>query len=182
VIRSSSHRDEYERLMGAGWSSSSLEKYAYHRYGEDVPASTFRLYRAKYEIKPPDSKMRGKEIDPDRTHDVVAARQELIALQMERIGIDAQHERDMKKLFGTTSREIALLSGLLTEAKADLQDLGLFPKAGEVVTVKSSGPEPESLPKARTLAEAIGGGAPSEDVGLARVLHMMLPPSPPPGA
>jgi hypothetical protein len=179
VIVSSAQREEYVRLMESGWSSMALERYAYHRYGEDIPASTFRAYKAKRGIKVEVSVMRGRDIDPDRTHDVVATRQELIALQMARIGIDAQHERDMKKLFGTTRGEISLLSMLLDAAKGDLQDLGLFPKAGETITVKGDGPDPESIPKARTLAEAMGDGtALAESSDLAKVLHLLLPTKP----
>lgn len=158
--------------MRAGWSSVALERYASHRFGEDIPSSTFRSYKRRAHIEIETSKLLGKEIDPDKTADVVATRQELIALQLDRIGIDAKHERDMSKLFSSTGREIELLSKLLDSAKADLQDLGVFPVAAQEMHV-TSGPGPADAPKYASLGDVISDPSRSEE--MAKVLHMVLP-------
>lgn len=109
VIGGSPHRDEYVRLMKAGWSSATLERYAAWRYGKDVPASTFRQYKKRQKLDVQTSRLLNASfVDPDALPDVLTKRQELIALQTERLAIDAEHERNMRKLFGTTKGEIAL--------------------------------------------------------------------------
>lgn len=172
MIGGSPHRDEYVRLMEAGWSSMALERYARHRYGEDVPAATFRTYKRRAKIVTDVSKF-GEIVDPEKMIDVLRTRSELVQLQMERIRIDHDHERTMGKLFGSTSREIDLLAKLLDQSKADQQDLGLFPKAGETLHVDLPRPSGETAPRHRSLAEALGIEE-TQQADVAKVLHLAL--------
>lgn len=165
VIGQSMHRDEYVRLMKAGWSSATLERYAAWRCGEDIPASTFREYKKKLKLDVQTSRLLNASFDTDAIPDVLAKRQELIALQTDRIAIDAAHERSMTKLFASTRSEIALLNNLLTDLRHDLESAGIL-GAERVAGV----PE-EELPRARTLAEVFSG----DERELAKVLHMVLP-------
>lgn len=173
VIENSSHREEYDRLLKAGWSSVSLERYAQFRYGEDVPSSTIRTYRQRQpwaaEVK---VERFGEILDPERAVDVLGERAALIKLQVDRIAIDHKHEKEMGKLFGSTRGEIATLSSLLDAHKADLQDLGLMGKAGETLTV-NTGAEQADAPRSPSLSEALGVD-PKDEAGMARVLHMRL--------
>ena len=165
VIGQSMHRDEYVRLMKAGWSSASLERYAAWRNGEDIPASTFRTYKKRLKLDVQRSRVLDASFDTDALPDVLTKRLELIELQTQRLAIDAQHERDMRKLFGTTKNEIALLNTLLNEMRQDLADVGML---GENKTE----PEPEiDLPKHKTLGDVLAG----DEQQLAEVLHMILP-------
>jgi hypothetical protein len=162
-------------MMEAGWSSFAMERYAWHRFGEDVPASTFRAFKAKQHIVARSDRF--SQTDPDSLVDVVAARADLIRLQQARVAIDWGHEQKMMKLFSNNRSEIALLAQLLTEHRVDLQDLGLLPKAGEMLEIRASQP-PEELPRHRSLAEALGqpGVAEETERQLARVLHLAVPP------
>lgn len=175
VIGGSPHRDEYVRLMENGWSSLAIERYAWHRYGEDVPASTVRSYKARHSIV---AKQVFEDVPVDDALDVVSGRAELIRLQQSRIRMDVKLEQGMNKLFSTTRAEIELLARLLTEHKVDLQDLGLLPKAGLTVGVQTQDPGPSraDAPRARTLAEAIGGAVtPEVERQIARVIHLAVP-------
>lgn len=173
VIGNSPNRDVYVRLMEGGWSSLSLERFASHRYAEDIPASTFRTYKSRSSIVTDVSRY-GDIVDPEKMIDVLRTRSELVQLQMERIRIDHEHEKSMSKLFGSTSREIDLLAKLLDQTKADQQDVGLFPKLGESVTITAKqGPSAGEAPKHRSLAEALGA-APESGRELAKVLHLAL--------
>lgn len=171
MVGSSSNRDEYVRLMEAGWSSLALERYAAYRYGEDIPSKTLREYRLKHGIE---RKVKPFErVDADQVVDVVGARAELIRLQQARISIDWTHEQAMSKLFTSSRAEIALLSVLLSDHKADLQDLGVMPKAGEKVEIIAT-PSATEIPRALTLGALFG--MPDADhaavAGLARSLHL----------
>ena len=175
VIGRSSNRDEYVRLMENGWSSLTLERYAAYRYGEEIPASTFRTYRSKHEIVVKNGVKPMKGVEPDQVVDVIGKRAELIRLQEARIAIDVQHETMMAKLFGSTRGEIATLNALLDSHKADLQDLGLLPKAGEKITINDGRqPTAADAPKARTLGDLLGapGADPAMQSALARSLHL----------
>jgi len=165
VIGSSMHRDEYLRLMKAGWSSATLERYAAWRCGEDIPASTFRQYKKRMKLDVQTSRLLNASFDTDAVPDVLVKRQELIALQTERIAIDAQHERGMGKLFGTTKAEIALLNTLLTDMRTDLVEAGVIGDS-RVEAV----PELD-LPRHRTLSEVL----PGDEAEWAKVLHMAMP-------
>jgi hypothetical protein len=171
VVASSPHRAEYERLLGVGWTSMSLERYALHRYGEDIPAVTFRLYRKKLGLVRPSAQYRA--VVPESMVDVLGTRAELIALQKARIAVDWNHEQQMAKLFGTTRSEIQVLSGLLDAHKADLQDLGVFPKAGEKLTINGLPVSPDESPRARSLAEALGVEV-ADEAEVAKLLHLSL--------
>jgi hypothetical protein len=162
-------------MMEVGWSSFALERYAWHRFGEDIPASTFRSFKAKSGIVARGDRFSAS--DPDALVDVVSARADLIRLQQARVAIDWEHERAMKKLFSNNRAEIALLGALLTEHRVDLQDLGLLPKAGEMLEVRALKGS-EELPRHRSLADALGEAGVSEatERQLARVLHMAVPP------
>jgi hypothetical protein len=173
VVGKSQHRDEYVRLMEAGWSSLALERYALHRYAEEIPASTFRTYRAKQQISVPVSPW--KNVDAEKTLDTLGIRAQLIQLQIARIEIDAKHEGEMSKLFGTTRGEIQTLNALLDSHKADLQDLGLFPKSADVVAVTPTQQgDGEVAPRARSLGDVLGKTG-TDTAAMAKVLHMALP-------
>lgn len=181
VIGGSPHRDEYVRLMENGWSSLAIERYAFHRYGEEIPASTVRSYRkrSKIEVK----KSPWVEIlkdAPEGALDVLSIRAEMITMQRARIAIDAKHEQDMTKLFGTTRGEMAELGRMLDAYKDDLQDLGLMPKAGQSLEVTGGGgsplipatPDGVVAPKAKSLGELLGTTDPEVERQMARVIHM----------
>lgn len=171
VVAASPHVEDYERLLAAGWSSLSLEQYAAYRYGEAISSQTFRRYRAKRKIVPRPSPY---ESHSDELVDPVATRAALIRLQERRIAVDAGHElgtsSPINKLFNTTRFEIRLLSELLDAHKADLQDLGLFPKAGEKIVV-SQAPAPAQTTGYQTLGEMFEI-AEDDAVEVAKVLHL----------
>jgi hypothetical protein len=175
VVGNSEHRDEYVRLMRAGWTSLSLEAYARYRYAEDIPASTFRSYKARQKIEVKQSGLLSQVMDVDEAPDVIAVRQELIALQIGRIGIDVKHERDMSKLFSTTRGEIALLNSLLTDLKTDLQDAGLMGQATRGEDAVQPAQDGGVIPRAATLGDLMGL-APENQTEAARLLHLVLPP------
>jgi hypothetical protein len=174
VIGSSPHRDEYVRLLKAGWSSLALERYAAFRYGEDIPAQTFRGYRARL-------KKQGEQVEPykkvevDQTIDVIGERANLIRLQRERIKIDWEHEQSMKKLFSSLSREITVLNSLLDSHKADLQDVGVLPKSPDEIRVTTRQEQQAQAPRWMTLGEIVGGLDKETEADLARSLHNVIP-------
>src|SRR5262245_61304666 len=87
VVGGSPHRDDYVRLMEAGWSSATLERYAAFRYGEEISDRAFRRYRARRGIADPRT-LRDDEKHPfDQPIDVLQERLDLIALQKARIDI-----------------------------------------------------------------------------------------------
>lgn len=170
LVSRSSHAEEYERLLRNGWSSTSLERYAAHRFGEQISSASFRRFRARKKITVTPSPF--AKVAVEDALDVVAGRAELIQLQRERIGIDVEHERSMNKLFGSTRGELRLLGDLLTEHLADLQALGLMPRAGDKLEI-TAGPAPGEAPKTLTLGELLGT-TDGETTGMARVLHLRL--------
>lgn len=185
VIGGSPHREEYVRLIGAGWSSFALERYAQHRFGEEIPASTFRSYKNRSKIKVEESPWKAivDGIQKDGAVDVLAVRSEMITLQRARIAIDAQHEADMKKLFSTTRGEMAELGRMLDAYMGDLQALGVMPspkgglvvEAGPSIRPPQAGdatPDGQSLPKAKTLGELLGTQDPEIERQMAKVLHL----------
>lgn len=172
VVGNSPNREEYVRLMKAGWTSIALERYAMYRYGEDVPASTIRTYRNRLGIKI-EPTFSVERVDPEAMIDPLRSRAELIQLQQARIRIDVKHEQDMGKLFGSTKAEIRELANLLTEHKSDLQDMGLFPKAGEKLEIThpdqvGSG---SLVPRMQTLGELFGTDDDAQVISMARKLH-----------
>jgi hypothetical protein len=189
VIGNSPHRDDYIRLMKDGWSSVALERYALWRYQEQIPASTFRTYRSSknrdwnVSTSTFNASRQNAEhaLDPDVLLDLLHERAELIRLQKARIAIDHEHEVAMRKLFGSTAREIEVLDKLLQASKGDLQDLGLFPKAGETVQINArvgalspdvDDPQNRSRP---TLASVLAMADPAHALQVARALHEALP-------
>lgn len=173
VIGRSPHRDEYVRLLEAGWSSLALERYAAFRYGEEIPASTIRTFKQRKKIVVKVSPF--KSIDADQVVDVIGDRAELIRLQQARIAIDVEHEQQMKKLFSTTRGEIATLNALLDAHKADLQDIGVLPRAGQKIEIDDRrGPTAEEAPRAATLGALLGApdADPEVQSQLARVIWM----------
>jgi hypothetical protein len=179
VVSRSPHREEYARLLEAGWTSTSMERYALHRYGEDIPAVTFRLYRKRIGCTQRPTKY--GSVTPESMVDILGARAEMIALQQARIAVDWGHEHSMAKLFGSTKAEIALLSQLLDAHKSDLQDLGVFPKAGETLTINGVAVRESEAPRARSLAEALGVD-PGSEAEMAKVLHLSLKAASPNGS
>ena len=181
VVGSSPHREEYVRLMQAGWSSLALERYAAYRYGEDVPSRTFREYKTKHAIE---AKVRPFEkVDPDQVVDVIGARAELIRLQQERIAVDWKHEQSMGKLFQSTRSEVQTLNALLDAHKDDLQAIGVMPVVGQKIEIESTEkPSAQNSPRATSLAAALGQAAadPADEMAAARVLHLALKGRPKP--
>lgn len=174
VIGSSPNRDEYVRLMRAGWSSIALERYAAFRYGEDIPNQTFRAYRKRQKIERENPKFK---VDVDEVVDVIGLRADMIRLQVDRIGIDYKHEQAMGKLFGTLRNEISLLDGLLDSHKRDLQDVGLMPKSPDELKV-TAGPSAQSgAPKHLTLGQMLGIEATRQvEADVAKVLYLSAAP------
>lgn len=177
VIGSSPNRDEYVRMLKAGWSSLALEKYAAFRYGEDIPANTFRYYRKRLKQDDPNAIVEYKEVKTDQMIDVIGERAQLLALQKKRITIDFEHETNMAKLFSSLGKEIDLYNRLLDSHKADLQDLGLLPKTTEQIemTMNDAAKAP-AAPRHRTLAEALGVDLDTEHgIDLAQSLANVIP-------
>ena len=176
VIASSPNKDDYERLIEAGWSSLSLERYAALRFGERIDGSLFRRYRQKMnttieKADPEDEKL--ARLRRDELIDIVQERADMIRLQKQRVMTDVGLEigsSGMGKLFQTTRFEIELLSDMLSAHAEDLQTLGVMPKANQQVEVthRTGSPEPEK----RTLQEIMGSDADSET--LATVVHLAL--------
>lgn len=176
VVGSSPHREEYVRLMKAGWTAMALERYAGFRFGEDIPSRTFRQYRQRHKIEPEVEHL--QEWRQVEALDVVSERATLIQMQKARIdvevGLEIGAQRGMNKLLSTTRHEIFLLSALLDQHKADLQDLGLMPKAGEQIEITTPAQAIQGVvPKAQSLGALIGLEPGSDgEAQLARVLHM----------
>ena len=184
AIGRSPNRDEYARLMQAGWSSVAIEHYAMHRYGEVIAASSVRAYRRRHNWEVQTCTMDAAGLDPDVLLDLLHERALLIRMQKARVEIDVEHERTMSKLFGSTRAEIQLLSQLLDSSKRDLQDLGLFPQVGEKITVHGRvgqlAPNMDDgrnrfTPPAASLGELVGQMGPEEEMRLARMIHDVLP-------
>lgn len=169
IIGKSPHRDEYVTLMQAGWSSYSLERYALHRYGEDIPARTFRNYKKAKNVEVKTDPL--KELTLDDIPDVLRERIRIVLLQKDRIAIDSRHEQNMNKLFGTLGREIELYSKLLTELRSDLQEVGLLPRPGQ--QLHTPDPDRDAGPAARTLGEVFDLDF-AADAELAKVLHLSM--------
>lgn len=165
VIGSSVHREDYVALMRAGWSSESISRYAGFRFGEDIPASTIRYYRNRNKVRaatapafPALQGGQGKGSDPEKRLDVMGLRAEAIQLQLARIRVEVAAEQDLKRLLPTVRDELRLLNTLLSDHKADQQDWGLAPKAGDRVDPPSvlpgvPAPAAGAVPKYDTLAD-----------------------------
>ena len=153
----SPYRDAYVRLIQAGWSSTALERYAKYRYDETIPASTFRNHMRRIE-KPHALVVTGKDGQAltDVDTDVLGIRQSLIALQIQRLQVDAKHEFDMNKLFTSTREELKLLSQLLNEAKADQRDFGVIVHDPKDELPPVPAPEPANSPRHASMAELLG--------------------------
>lgn len=174
VISNSPHKVEYERLLADGWSSLSLERYAAFRYGEDIPGSTFRSYRTRKRITSKVSPRTGPIpviADTDSVVDILGKRAALVRLQMKRIEDDMAREIQGETLNAQLRQEFVVMNQLLQSMKEDLQDVGLMPKLGEILTVQGPAIPDSSAPKADTLHEALGI-QPGEEVAFARTLHL----------
>lgn len=174
VVGSSPHRDEYVRLIKAGWSSISLERYAAFRFGEDIPSRTFRAYKSRLKLDQVDEKKTLEQFATTEAHDVLQKRAALISLQEQRVVIDTSLELGMNKLLSTTREEIRLLHSMLGDHLADLQTLGVMPKEAQHVQVTATGgaePEGAGIPAHRSLAE-IFGADPAAEAEIAKVIHM----------
>lgn len=168
-ITRSLHREDYERLMRAGWSTRTLERYAAFRYGERISHMAFERYRQKHQIDPPTGYF--DKVVAEQAVDVLATREQLIRLQASRIDIDTQTEATMRKLFNSTHKELMVLNDLLSAHKSDLQDLGLFPKAGDKLTITDDREPAEEAPRADTLQDLFAvDEAGARD--LAKVIHL----------
>lgn len=177
VIGASPHREDYERLIRNGWDSLSLERYASYRYGEDIPASTFRTYKSRKkmssQVKAPEGAW--GQIEVEGLPDVLKIRAEMIELQRRRIAVDWTHEQSMSKLFGSTKGELAALGQMLDAMKADLQDVGIMSKAGEKIEVTQGMGLPSAeagAPRQLSLGALIGSDDPEAVHQMARVLHI----------
>ena len=160
------HRDEYVGLMRAGWSSQAIERYAAYRYGEDIPAATFRAYRLRNKVKAsavpafPGLKD-GASTDPEKRLDVMGLRAEAIQLQQARIRLEVTAEVEAGRLNPVLRAEIQLYNALLNDHKADQQDWGLAPKAGDRVDPPAAlpglpSPAEAGAPRFQTLGELLG--------------------------
>ena len=149
TLAASGHQAEARHLLvDQVWSSATVSQYLQLRYGLDIPAATLRRYRIselrKMEAvgelpekwrdhveehdKSPQAIVRKLTRVNDDLPDVMARRLALIRLQEKRVSIDTEHEIGMAKLFASQQKEISLLNQLYNDVKADLQELGLWPK------------------------------------------------------
>lgn len=167
-ITTSPHRKEYERLLKAGWTAPTLSRFAAHRYGEKISPEAIRKYRSRHRIDPPKQSW---GTAPDDTVDVFGTRASLIRLQLSRIAIDAEHERNMKKLFASTRAEIDTLNRLIESHKQDLQDMGMLPKTPEDVQITHK--QAQDAPKAASLAEVFDTDELAAQ-DLAKVIHLRV--------
>lgn len=174
VISNSPHRREYELLMVDGWSSLSLERYAAFRYGEDIPASTFRSFRTRHRIVSKTKPRTGpipQVADVDAVVDILGKRAALVRLQMKRIEDEMAREADGSALNPNLRHEFDVMNRLVQSMKEDMQDVGLMPRLGEILTVQGAAIPETGGPKADTLHEALGVG-PGEEVAMARSLYL----------
>lgn len=176
----SPYREDYVRLIKAGWSSASLERYAAYRYDEKIPASTFRNHMARIE-KPEIPTVIGKNGTPitDAEIDVMNVRQQLIQLQLQRLAVDAAHEFQMNKLFGSTRNEITLLSTLLNEAKQDQRDYGVI--AHDPADALPDVPVENAVnaPRFQTIGQMLGLGEGQDPLAVVERLAQVIPIAPP---
>jgi hypothetical protein len=176
----SPYRDDYVRLIEAGWSSVSLERYAKYRYDEKIPASTFRNHMRRIE-KNADPSKRLAITDKDKNQlsgtevDVMGVRQQLIVLQIQRLAVDSQHEFQMNKLFTSTREEMKLLSSLLNEAKADQMDFGVIKhRAGDELPDVPA-PTPSNSPRHASLGALMGLEPGQDPLGMVEALAKVIP-------
>lgn len=175
AVETSENREQYERLLNGGWSTTALERYAAHRFNEEISAYTFRRHRAK--MPPPEeTEVRDQKLAllrKDEEVDVFQTRADLIRLQQQRVLTDVGLEigdRGMNKLFTTTKYEIELLSNLLDAHVRDMQVLGLVPQPGARLDVVHSA---ASQVEQRSLGDILGSDVDPET--LAKVVHLALP-------
>jgi hypothetical protein len=176
----SPYREDYVRLIQAGWSSVSLERYAKYRYDEQIPASTFRNHMRRIEkaantgnrlaVTGKDgAQLAGTEID------VMGVRQQLIMLQIQRLGVDSAHEFQMNKLFASTKEEMKLLAQLLNEAKADQKDYGLLKHRADEDLPEVPQADAGNSPRHASLAQLMGLQAGQDALGVVEALAKVIP-------
>lgn len=175
----SPYREDYVRLIKAGWSSVSLERYAKHRYKEEIPASTFRNHMARIEkTADPSNRLAIKGRDENQLSgaeiDVMGVRQQLIVLQVERLNVDTKHEFQMSKLFTSTREEMKLLSTLLSEARQDQLDFGVIAATKEDELPPVPVPDASNAPKHATLGALLGVGDGEDLLAAAEKLGQVL--------
>lgn len=172
----SPYREDYVRLIQAGWSSVALERYAKYRYDEAIPASTFRNHMRR--IDKPDAltvtgknnqALTGTEID------VMGVRQQLIMLQIQRLGVDSAHEFQMNKLFTSTREELKLLSQLLNEAKQDQHDFGLLKHRADEDLPSVPVADAANSPRHATLGQLMGLAPGQDALGVVEALAQVIP-------
>ena len=160
-----------------------------YRYGESISAATFRGFKAAQMKRNPafdaDAvKVTGKNGarvagDAEIQVDVMGLRNELAALQIQRIAVDVKTELGLGKLFSSTAREIQLASDLLDKVKQDQMDMGTLPKIDEKAELKVTVNDlPAAVaPKHNTLGEALGltGATPQNLTELAKTLGAIVP-------
>lgn len=176
----SPYREDYVRLIQAGWSSASLERYAKYRYDETIPASTFRNHMARIQKgKNPGNPLavtgKGGEQLTGTEIDVMGVRQQLIMLQIQRLGVDSAHEFQMNKLFASTREEMKLLGTLLNDAKADQADYGLLKKATGDELPEVPQPDAGNAPRHTSLAQLMGLDAGQDALGVVEALANVIP-------
>ena len=172
----SPYREDYVRLIQAGWSSASLERYAKYRYDEAIPASTFRNHMRRID-KPDALTVTGKDkVALTGTEiDVMGVRQQLIMLQIQRLSVDSAHEFQMNKLFTSTREEMKLLSQLLNEAKADQQDYGLLRHRADEDLPAVPQADPSNSPRHASLGQLMGLTAGQSPLAMVEALAQVIP-------
>lgn len=175
----SPYREDYVRLIRAGWSSVSLERYAKYRYKEEIPASTFRNHMRKIQKDETSqiTRVTGKNnTDLSGTEiDVMQVRQSLIALQIQRLSVDVTHEFQMSKLFTSTREEMKLLSNLLNEAKADQKDFGVLAPADTDEAPAVPAADDSNAPKYQTFGQMLGLQPGQDEKDLVEQLAKVIP-------
>lgn len=185
VIARSKHREDFEKLMKANWSSAAIERYALWRYGEDIPEITIRKYRLRKKINAAGEKRytltRERSLDEMvvESLDVLGQRAQLIALQVKRIDDQQKQEVSGRHADASLRQEVLALNTLLDSEKADMQDLGMFPKQGDEITIRSGREDKmeETVPRYQTLGDALGFDkidADGDEAEAAKIIHMAL--------
>lgn len=153
-IEQSAHTEEIRHLLiEQRWGSRQVEAYLSMKYGEEIKDSTLRKWRQQVlkgmkqrgtlpeHWKDPDpedhtatAQVRRITTQDDSVPDILSRRMSLIRMQEERVKIDLEHEIAMGKLFAQQSKEVKLLNEMYSEAKDDMQDLGLWPVREQATT------------------------------------------------
>ena len=169
VIASSPNCEEYVELMRNGWTSTRLEQYALVRYGEVIPAGTFRTFKhrrkiVEYRNDPVSEKL--SQLAKDNLQDPTALRSELASWLREVVAIQvtqAQTGRIPRDLKATA----LAYNQILNDVKQDQQDIGIMGKAGENIQLHVS---QQSETNHRVTIQELVGDDPHAQMAMAKTI------------